>query len=450
MEKAITLQEVLKGLWRRRLLVMIVFAAVLVGGGVLVMGLPSTWRATTVVRVEPLRPAESLVSASVTAPVEERLKTVAQELFARPVLEKAITELDLEPKLRKKEGMDAAVEELRAMLDVKVEGEAAFVLSVTGPDPELAAKLANLLPKLYAEQALDLRAAQAQSTAAIFDTEIARVAQQVQEREAKITAFKREHLGELPEQAESNMRNLDRIMVLLTARTDARRELQRHQVEMATSRLDVDTEVGRLRRSELDLNHALMDARSQWTEDHPEVLRLSRELAAVVARRGAAEQRAQTEDSSRAQVRRQLASLDREMATLEKEAQLYRDRLDRTPRWAQGLSDLNRDYDILREKYQSLVSRKVEAEVARELEARARATMFHVLSPAVAPSAPFKPDKPTGLLLVLLAAMAAGVLAGVFRELQDDSMRGLEQARELKVPVLAMVPRIPGGSRRQG
>ncbi|HEY3447872.1 MAG TPA: Wzz/FepE/Etk N-terminal domain-containing protein [Myxococcales bacterium] len=442
MERAITLQQMLEGLWRRRLLVLVTFAAVLVVGTAVVLGMPKVWRASTVVRVEAHRVAPELVSPSVLTPVEERLKTLAQELFARPLLERTITELDLEKDLRKERGMDAAVEALRAQLDVKVEGEAAFVLSVTGDDPKTVAKIANLLPKLYADEALELRAEQAQATSAMFDEEIKRLSKDVQARETTIAAFKLQHLGELPEQAEANMRALDRLMVLLTTRTDARRELQRRQSDLSAARLGADTELGRLKRSELDLDKSLLDAHSQWTPDHPEVQRLERERDATGRKRAQAEAKAQDEDESRNQVRRQLVQVDQELAGYQKEASLYRERLDRTPQWAQQLSEITRDYEILRTKYQSLVSRKVEAEVARELEARARATTFHVLSPAAEPAAPFKPERGTAMLLVLLAAVGLSVLAGVVREMQDDSLRRAEQARELEVPVLALVPRI--------
>lgn len=448
MERAITLQQLLKGLWRRRLLLLVTFGAVLIVAAGVVLAVPSTYRATTVVRVEPLRPVIELVQASVTAPVEERLKTVAQELFARPLLEKTIEALDLEAELRKSKGMEAAVEELRAHLDVKVEGEAAFVLAVTGKDPKAVAAVANLLPKLYAEEALAVRTRQAEDTSALFDEELAKLSTQVQGREVAIGAFKLQHLGELPEQAEANMRSLDRIMAQITARIDARRELQRRQVELAASHYDAETELGRLKRRELDLQHAQLDAQSQWTADHPEVQRLQREMGSLGARREVLEAQGLAENRERTQVRRQLVQLEKELASLAKEAETYRGRLDRTPQWGQQLSDLSRDYEILRTKYQSLVSRKVEAEVARELEAKARATMFRVLSPASEPIAPFKPDRASGLLLALLGALGAAVALGSFLTIQDDSMRGAEQARELKMPVLALVPKMPARGAR--
>ena len=448
MERGMTLQQVLKGLWRRRQLVMVSFGVVFAAAVVVVAALPDAWRATAVVRVEPLRPSAELVQPSVTAPVEDRLKTVRQELFARPLLERIIAELDLFPELRQKKGVEAAIGELRGMLDVKVEGESAFELSVVGAEPAQVTRIANRLPALYAEEALRVRAEQARSTAALFDEELERISRDVMALEQRINAFKIAHLGELPEQMEPNMRSAERLMAALSARSDARREIQRHLAEVAQSRYDADTELGRLKRRSLDLNRDLTLSRSEWTEDHPEVQRLTRELGAVEAKRALAEAREQRSDAVSLQLRGQLASVGAEMRSMDGELQIYRERLDRTPRWGQALSVLNRDYDLFRTKYQSLLSRKVEAEVARDLEVKARASMFRVLSPAAPPIAPFKPDRVAGLLLALLTALAAAALIGLFRELQDDSMRDAEAAREISMPVLALVPRIPSGGER--
>lgn len=447
MERGMTLQQVIRGIWRRRRLVALIFAVVFAAGAATVAALPDRYRATAVVRVEPHRPSAELVQPSVTAPVEDRLKTVRQELFARPLIERAVAELGLFPDLQKKRGIEAAVDELRVMLDVKIEGEAAFELSVIGPDSAQVARIANRLPELYAQEALRVREAQARDIAALFDEELERISRKVMGLEQRINAFKIAHLGELPEQLEPNMRNAERTMAALTARGDARRDIQRHLADASQSRSDADSELGRLQRRALDLGRDRTLARSQWTEDHPEVQRLDREIASVEARRSAAEARAQQEGALSAQLKGQLAVVNTEMATLDRELQVYRERLDRTPRWAQELSVMNRDYELLRTKYQSLLSRKVEAEVARDLEAKARASMFHVLSPAVRPLAPFKPDRATGLLLAFLAALAAAALTGVFLELQDDSVRDAEAARDISVPVLALVPRLPGEER---
>ncbi len=443
MDRGISVQEMLKGLWRRRKLVALVFGAVFAAGVWMVALVPPVYQATSVVQVEPYRPVIELVQPTVTQPIEDRLTTGAQELLSRPLLERAIVRLDLFPKARARKGMDAAVAELRSMLDARIEGERAFELVVEGDDPKMVAAIANLLPELYSEQVLEVRAQQAAAVSRLFEEELDRVGARVEELEKQIGAFKLAHLGELPEQAESNMRGLERIMGVTTARVDARRELQRRVSELRTGRADADSELGRLHRQSLDLERTLTEARSQWTADHPEVLRLERERDEVHAKLVKAEAKAQEIDSERGFLLGQLSSLNAELKALEKEGELYRGRLERMPQWAQQMSVLNRDYELMRTKYQSLLSRKVEAEVAQELEAKARAGMFRTLSPATVPNAPFKPDRVAGLALVFLAALGLGVLVGVFRELQDDSLRRAEHARELAMPLLALVPRIP-------
>jgi uncharacterized protein involved in exopolysaccharide biosynthesis len=258
------------------------------------------------------------------------------------------------------------------------------------------------------------------------------------------------HLGELPEQLEANLRGLERVMGLITARTDARRETERRRFDLERLRHDADTEAGRLKRREDEVGREVVAARSRWTDDHPESLRLVRELEVTQGRRAVAEERATRNDTERAHLRSQSASLAMELRVLEGEAQRYRERIDRTPQWGQTLSVMRRDYDMLKAKYDSLVSRKVEAELSRDLELRARASMFHVLSEARVPVTPVKPDRATAALLALLGAAAAAVLVGVFRELQDESLGRAEHARDIAVPVLAVIPEIRGAASRTG
>ena len=63
---------------------------------------------------------------------------------------------------------------------------------------------------------------------------------------------------------------------------------------------------------------------------------------------------------------------------------------------------------------------------------------------------PSKPDRFGGLVVVLVAAIGAGVLSGVMVELRDESIRDERQLRgELPLPVLAIVPAMNGRTERR-
>ena len=152
----------------------------------------------------------------------------------------------------------------------------------------------------------------------------------------------------------------------------------------------------------------------------------------------------------RARAGREVAVIQRDVEGLEKEMQTYQARLDRTPRWAAELAGLEREYDIAKTKYQSVLGRKVEAEIAQEIESRNAPRLFSLVSPAAAPVVPAKPDRFGGLMVVLVAALGAGVLSGVMVELRDESIHDERQLRgELPLPVLAIVPAMNGRTERR-
>jgi capsular polysaccharide biosynthesis protein len=96
-----------------------------------------------------------------------------------------------------------------------------------------------------------------------------------------------------------------------------------------------------------------------------------------------------------------------------------------------------------------LVSKKAEAEITAELEAKSAPAEFRVLESATAPALPASPNRPQMLLLALLAAVALGSAIAVGQELSDRTLRSEEEAVSLALPVLATVPRLhaAGGGR---
>jgi uncharacterized protein involved in exopolysaccharide biosynthesis len=243
------------------------------------------------------------------------------------------------------------------------------------------------------------------------------------------------------------MRGLERTTVLLGEKSDALRDAQRRLAEASKLHIEADSDAGRLAHRESEVGQALFTARSQYTGDHPEVQRLERELATVRQKRLDAEAAIRNADTTRATAAAQVNELQRELTTVQQQADMYKQRIDNTPRWSTPLAELDQQYEILKQKYQQMLSRKVEADVAHDLEMRARANMFHVLSEAAEPAVPARPDKAAGFMLVALVALALGVLAGVILELQDDSLREPADAlHQLRIPVLAVVPRLDGAT----
>src|SRR5207245_2673325 len=99
---------------------------------------------------------------------------------------------------------------------------------------------------------------------------------------------------------------------------------------------------------------------------------------------------------------------------------------------ATQLAELDRDAEMLKVKVGSLVSKKAEAEITAELEAKSAPTEFRVLESATAPQLPASPNRPQMLLLALLAALALGTAVAVGQvAVADPEGAAAEQYRML-------------------
>ncbi|MGA9522820.1 MAG: Wzz/FepE/Etk N-terminal domain-containing protein [Myxococcaceae bacterium] len=446
MERGMTVDQVLRALWRRRWLVLAIAGGVFAVGAAIVATLPSKYTSTAVVRVEPQHPVAEMVYPTISEAIPQRIVTIRQELLARPVLQQVIEELELYQETVGEKGIDAAVEHMRKDLAVKIEGENAFELTYTAEDPVLAANVANALPRVFAQEAVKSRQAAAERAAKLFSDEMDALKTSVVDWEKRMAQFKVDHMGELPEQMESNMRALDRIGFQLEERYDELRMTQMRRADMLRAHHVADSEAGRASISVDELERALIAAQTTWTEDHPEVDRISKELTGMQGRLRSAEAKLSAERAERARMLKLSDLLEQQIQELQKKAAAYQERLDRTPQWAHELAMMERDYQVTREKYDSVISRKVEAELSRELELRASKDLFNVISPATVPSLPAEPDRAGGLIITLLVALGVGILAGVVVDMRDESIRSANDVRDrLPVPVLGVVPELGEG-----
>jgi succinoglycan biosynthesis transport protein ExoP len=448
MDRGLTADDVARALFRRPWVVASVTGLVLVVGTAYVMSRPRVWKATSVVAVEPQQTDAQLVQRTV-GDVEPRLTSLRQAMLGGPVLGRVVDQLKLSPEVVARKGKEAVIEQLREDIDVKPTWNA-FEVTVSANDPKKAADIANLVPAVFAQLTNETRASQAADATRVFDAQVKELQEAVNGWQQKIIAFKVAHVGELPEQMEANMRQLDRLSSEIRTRTEQLHAADARRSDLVLMRNGGDTELGRAQTVAEQLEQQLAAAKTQYTEDHPEVVRLTRELKAAQGRVNEADARLGLQREERSRAGREVAGMQRDIDGLQKEIQTYQARLDQTPRWAAELAGLEREYDIAKAKYQSVLGRKVEAEIAQDVEARNAPRLFSLVSPAAPPVVPSKPDRFGGLMVVLVAALGAGVLSGVMLELRDESIHDERQLRgELPLPVLAIVPALNGRTERR-
>jgi uncharacterized protein involved in exopolysaccharide biosynthesis len=380
----------------------------------------------------------------ISTTLEERVKSIRAQVYARQLMASVVEELNLYQKAREKEGMDAAVELLRNDTEVHPDGDDTFSITVRSQDPAIAAKAANRLAEMVIEGNLQVRAGQVARTRDVISSQLDEMRAELAKAERRVADFKAMHADTLPDLTEARMRERDQLSRQI--------ELEQTWMNTAQQRIDLigvapygkDTEVGRGEELVDDLKAKLGAARSALTPEHPDVQSLSRELGNAQARLEQARARAAANDLER---RRMTEAINRgRKQVTEYQARIAQiDKLNAAaPFTAAQLADLDRDADMVKTKVQSLISKKAEAEITADLEAKSAPSEFRVLESATAPQLPASPNRSQALLLALLAALALGGAVAVGQELSDRSMRSEEEAAMLQLPVLATVPRLAG------
>jgi polysaccharide chain length determinant protein (PEP-CTERM system associated) len=475
-----TLEAVIALLRRRMWIGLSVLAILASVFASLITFLPNMYTSQALVLIESQQIPQEYVRTTVTQVVERRLQEISQELLSRSQLERLAEQFGLYKQL-KGEGAssETIANTMRRDIGIKVisgrggRGDAvAFGVSYTSPDPQKAMHVANQLASLYVDANMRIRERQAVGTSEFLAKQVEDVRVKLEQQEAKVTDYKRQHMGELPEQREANLRMIDALqqqMILLSGNMARAQDRRNALVQMAAldeelSDLSGASAVARTAitpEQQLKLlKNQLAQLQVRFSDKHPDIIRLKQFIATFESEQLAAknaEPNGETIDASNPTLTRrtsmsriELASLDGEIRRMENELQRvsndivqYQQRIENAPKIEQELLLITRDYNTTRENYASLLKRLDEARLADRLEQNQKAEKFKILEPAYFPDKPVAPKRVPLFLTALIASLGAGVGAIILRELLDTSFHDVDDLRRsIKAPVLVTIPRI--------
>jgi polysaccharide chain length determinant protein (PEP-CTERM system associated) len=468
---------------RRRWLMIIPFCLAMIVGIYLAVTLPRIYESSALILVRPQRVPESYVQSIVTTDIESRISTIKQQILSRTNLEKVINQFNLfsEPG-QENMFLEDKIADLRERIAIEIETiertgrnqtADAFSISFSGTEPELVMRVANGLATFFIDENLKVREAQAVSTSDFLDDELAVMRKRLEDFEQKLKDYRKQYMGELPDQLETNLRILDRLQMQLNGKheslRDQRSRLSALEGQIETNRKYLTESSAAMSEGgdavSLDqLRAQLANLRASYTDSHPDVIRLKAKIADLEEKYRSGELNAsdnlQGRASSdpavlmaqksldeqirqRAQALLEIRNLEEEIANTERQIREYQQRVERTPQHEQELLTLRRDYNNLKASYDSLLNRKLEAEIAVNMEKKQKGEQFSIIDSAVLPRKPVSPNLKRLLMLCLLAGLGVGVGLIYILEFLDASLRRPDDFEsDLGIPVLATVPRI--------
>lgn len=477
---------------RRKLVVMLVFAAVVASAASFAKYLPDLYRASATVLVE--RPVpESYVRSAVSGEVESRMHVIKQETLSRARLTELIERYNLYPELRASEPMDAVLDQMRHDIDIEPNGPeqlsgrktmVSFKLSYTGARDDTVAEVTNELANFYVARNEGIRTQEATRLTVFLKAQLEATKKQLERDEAAMRGYTSKHPGELPSQVDLNLHALDRLNTQLRLNGERQLKILEEREKLAEGLTQVDPRTGettplsdpvgdRITAAKKDLE--TLEGRG-FTNRHPDVVRLRTEIATLERdRQDSLVQRKSDPSSAPAAAiavatgtsgsesgpasprRRAVGALDAELAKLRGDDAGLRQsieniekKLESAPAREQEYQRITRDYSATKDLYDSLLKRYDDAQLGESMETDKQGERFRVLEAALPPSGPMAPNRVRLMIIGLLFAVAAAGVAALLAEQFDSTFHSIDDVRDFtSVPVLATIPNIgPGHGRR--
>jgi len=204
----------------------------------------------------------------------------------------------------------------------------------------------------------------------------------------------------------------------------------------------------------------LAEAEQLYTPNHPEVIRLKRALKTLMDQ-GATNSAGGIDKSANnpqylltatelQSVRRDLASLHRQLAVQQGREQHYDQLLRRTPAVELKESDILRRRQALQDQYQQIQTRLQNAEEAKNFESGQHGERFVMLRAPSIPASPVYPNRPGVIALGLLLALGLAGVAVAAAESTDPRVRNAADLPQVEhFPLLAAIPVIHNANDRR-
>jgi protein tyrosine kinase modulator len=437
--------------------------------------MPNRYQSETLILVVPQRVPQEYVKSTVTARIEDRLRTISQEILSRTRLEKIIDELKLYPDLRRQMPLEDVIVKARADVDIVIVRGDSFKLTYTYNEPRIAQQVTERLATWFIEDSMRDRESQAEGTSQFLEAQLEDARRRLIEQEKRLEQYRKAHSGSLPSQMASNLQVIQNTQLQIQQMVDGvNRDRDRRLVVdrmLADTTALLEAGVAPPGNAAVAINQLTpdrqLDAAQQQlkaleerlTAEHPDVQRARRrvtELSAKVAETAPAGQPIRPSTVSAPELARQTElarlraereSLDRQIAqkiaeeqTLRRKMEQYQARVDEAPTRESELTELTRDYSTLQTAYQQLLAKKEDSRIATNLEHRQIGEQFRILDPARVPERPYSPNRPMINVIGGLAGLVFGVGLVVAIQFSDRTFRTeTDIVQSLALPVLALV-----------
>jgi len=462
-------------MWHRRWIGLAAAWIAAVVGIAVAYRIPERYEASARVFVDTQTLLKPLMAGlSIQPNVDEQVLLISRTLISRPNVDKLVrmADLDLATQSRssREDLIDSVMKAIQLQGDVKTN---LYTISYKDSNPEQARKVVQSLLSIFVESSLGDKRQDTRAAVKFLDDQIKQYEVSLKAAEDRLKDFRLKYLGV----AQGNQDYFGKLAKLSDDIEAARLELRAaeqsrdaYKRELAGEAPVLQPEGSRIQAAVPEIDARIAAQKTQldsllqkYTEQHPDVVgtkRVIKELEEQRAKELQAMQEASaasggTRDPAQAspvfqQMRVSLADSEANVAALRAKVSSYESQYAQlknaarlVPQVEAEFAQLNRDYDIQKKTYETLLARRQSAAIGEGVQ-DAGGTQFRVIDPPRVSPKPVPPSRIALLGIVFIAAIGAGLLASFAA---NEIMPTFHDARALRSttqrPILGMVTMLP-------
>jgi len=462
-----SIREYLRMIFRRRWVLMVPVLLSAVVGLPLSALVPPKYRAKATVRRTDLATGRSGALIPSRSP-GKTLQALRVEILTHTNLERVIRSTNQDVGLTTQADWQKKYEDLRDAIRISSAARGGGVdlieIYVVSTDSVLAAQMANTIADNYVEESKGSERAYGEKALRWLEDGTQEHLDKLRETELALEEFRAEHFANLPEVKQSLHSRIFGLETQTTARRlqliDAENRLLElnRQLESVPMTIRVETRERNPAHQELsrqldERKRGLQALLIRWTEEHPEVKRVRKEIAELEKELENTPERVVGTEREAANPLHQ--ALTSEQYKLQQELKGHEAALGQMAAQINALQESMGDVFAQEQRYEDLMRQKREEEKLYEqfnqslIQARTQlkadqqefGRQVEIISRALTPEIPYRLDR----YKILGACLAGGALLGIALmfglEYTDRSLRSMEDAASfLEIPVLASIP----------
>jgi polysaccharide chain length determinant protein (PEP-CTERM system associated) len=435
---------------------------VALGGWTAVYLTPDRYEARARVFVDTQSMLRPLLSGLAVQPnMDQVVAMMSRTLISRVNVERVVQLAGLDAGLRTPEEQEQLIARLTQELTIRSTGrENLYTISYSDRDREVARRVVHSLLTIFLERSVSDKRKDSDSARQFIEDQLRGYSEKLTAAENAVTEFKRKHQGVMPGEGRDFFTALNEAKVALRRATlelqeavNSRDAIRKQLSGGPGSATGTDAPPAQA-PTELDLRILALEQkldglRLTYTDQHPDIVALSRMIEQLREQKAAEEKQRKPAGPEAArpvarapqgppsvydQLAVSLASAEANVAAMKARVAGYEIRYRELQSAASALpqieaeyKQLTRDYEVLRARYDKLLERREQAQISGEVEASDAGIGFRVIDPPQVPLAPSAPDRPGLMTLVLLAALASGLgfafLVSQLKTTFDDERR---------------------------